>query len=214
MQYIAALDYEHLDNGVFLTSLASAISKQQNVRSVIIHGDSAYTERIMQTGVMREEAKLRSIKDLNHLLIALFADQGISAIGINGYQRKFITRTGHSLTLDKSFYEGLPDQSALLISTLVWDRKTNGPAALPLATMASFLQTQLDADAIFAFSRTDKSEILIENMPEKLQWNSLPSGFAEEHVPKELRSFNKPLHLTTAREFHEPFRSNHGVFIE
>ena len=214
MQYIAVLDYEHLDNGVFLSSLASAISKQQDIRPVIIHGDSAYTERIMQTGVMREQAKVRSIKDLNHRLIALFADQGISAIGINGYQRKFISRTEDSLTLDQSFYNDLPNQSVLLISTLVWDEKTSGPIAIPLERMASFLQSQLDTDSLFAFSRTDRSEILIEDMPEKLQWNSLPSGFAEEHLPEELRSFDNPLHLTTAREFHQPFSSNHGVFID
>lgn len=214
MQYIAAIDYEHLDNGVFLTSLARSISQQGSMRSIIVHGDSAYTERIMQTGVMREEATIRSIKDLNHRLIALFADQGVSAIGLNGYQRKFITREAGALSLDSSFYESLPHQPVLLISTLVWDVKTEMPVAVPLATMTSFLKTRLNVNSVFAFSRSDKHELIIQDTPQSLLWDELSSEFAEEHLPEELREFKQPLNLTTARDFHHPFERTSAILLK
>ncbi len=74
MDYIAVLDYEHLDNGMFLTAFAKALSQQKS-RGIILHGDSEYTERLIQTGIMREEATIRAMKDLNHRLVALFADE-------------------------------------------------------------------------------------------------------------------------------------------
>ncbi|MBN2731550.1 MAG: hypothetical protein JXR26_03875 [Balneolaceae bacterium] len=213
MRYIAALDYEHLDNGVFLSSLASAISQQQDVRSFIVHGDSAYTKRVIQTGVMREQAKIRSIKDLNHRLIALFADQGVSAIGINGYQRNFISYTNGNLDMDISFFESLPAQPVLLISTLVWDEASESPVAVPLAEMASFLTSELQAESIFAFSKADKNEIFVSEKPQKMNWANMPAEFADEHLPEEFQQFKKPLHLTTARDFHQPFKESNSVII-
>src|SRR5699024_622093 len=123
MSYIAAIDYEHLDDGLFLTGLAQSISKQKKTQQIILHADSAYTERIMQTGVMREDAKIRSQKDLNHRLIALFADEGIAAIGINGYQRKLIRLEDNELVLDKKQFKQLPRPSAIVLSCLVWDEQ-------------------------------------------------------------------------------------------
>lgn len=213
MRYIAALDYEHLDNGVFLASLASAISQQENVRSIIVHGDSAYTERVMQTGVMREQAKIRTIKDLNHRLVALFADQSVSAIGINGYQRKFITHSNGNLDLDASFFESLPSQPVLLISTLVWDAESDSPVSVPLAEMVSFLKSELQAESIFAFSKADKNEIIVSEKPQKMNWENMPDEFAGEHLPEEFQQFKKPLHLTTARDFHQPFKEINSVII-
>ena len=85
MDFLAILDYEHLDNGVFLTSFAKSLAQKEK-RGLIIHGDSEHTERIIQTGVMRDEARIRAIKELNHRLVALFADEGVSTIALNGFQ--------------------------------------------------------------------------------------------------------------------------------
>ena len=35
-------------------------------------------------------AIIRSIKDLNHRIVALLADNSVSGIGINGYQKNII----------------------------------------------------------------------------------------------------------------------------
>jgi len=214
MQYVAALDHEHLDNGVFLTSLAKSISQQKDTRPILIHGDSEYTERVMQTGVMRGEATLRSIKDLNHRLITLFADQGISAIGINGYQRNFITKDGEDLKLDASFFEGLPSQPLLLISTLVWDTQRETPVPMGLAEMGIFLRSKLKAEQLFAFSSSEKDEIFVSDKPRELTWNNLPEHFAKEHLPKEFHRFNKSLRLANARDFHNPVAPEHSILIQ
>lgn len=202
MQYLAALDYEHLDNGVFLTSLARSISRQKNVRPILLHGDSEYTERVIQTGVMREEATIRSIKGLNHRLIALLADQGVSTVGINGYQREFITLENDSLSIDKNFFSTLPGQSALLISTLVLDASDGKPTPIRLTRLASFLRNELDLKDLFIFSATDTDEIFTkEQKPDKLKWSDLDDEYRKTFIPREFNDFGEPVRLTTAREF-------------
>lgn len=202
MQYIAALDYEHLDNGVFLTSFARAVSRQKNVRPIIIHRDSAYTERIIQTGVMRDEATIRSIKDLNHRLVALLADQGVSAVGINGYQRKLITRNDDQLILDENYFNRLPRQSALLLSALVLDEQTQNPVPVKLTMFTQFLRSEVAAEELFIFSSSDADELFIkEEKPKEMRWNHLDDSYLETYIPKEFHNFNHPLRLTTARQF-------------
>lgn len=88
MQCIAALDYSHLDNSPFLMRLAQTISGSTDFHPLIVHSHSAHTERIMQQGVMRKEAEVQCIKMLNHRLVGLFADEGVSALGIHAYQKK------------------------------------------------------------------------------------------------------------------------------
>lgn len=202
MRYLAALDYEHLDNGVFLTSLARAISKQSDVRPILIHGDSEYTERVIQTGVMRDEATVRSIKDLNHRLIALLADQGVSTIGINGYQRELITLENDSLSLDKTYLDRLPSQPALLLSTLVLDKVTGKPTPVTLPRLADFLRNELEVDDLFIFSASDTDELFTkEKKPEHMKWENLDQEYRDVFIPKEFQQFNRPVRLTTARQF-------------
>ena len=204
MQYIAALDYEHLDNGLFLSSLAKSISQQENVRPIIIHGDSKYTERVIQTGVMREDATIRSIKDLNHRLIALFADEGISTIGINGYQREFITLEDDSLSLDKEYFNSLPKEPALLISTLVLDKKNRQPHPISLTRLATFLKNKISAEQLFIFSRSDSDEIMKDNeFKGQVTWKELDKSFIEEKIPEEFHQFKESVNLTTAQHFHK-----------
>lgn len=214
MRYIAAIDHEHLDNGMFLTALARAISQQKNTQPVIIHGDSEYTNRIMQTGIMREEAKIRSIKGLNHRLINLFADEGVSAVGINGYQKKLITLDDDHLEIDSHFFGNLPEGPALLISTLVWDRATASPRPITLPRLLSFLQKRLSNNAIYAFNKSEKDEIIISDKPHRMKWKNLDKEFINNHLPDEFEEFNRPLHLTTAREFANLQDKNHAIFIE
>lgn len=202
MQYLAALDYEHLDNGVFLTSLARSVSRQKNVRPIIIHGDSEYTERIIQTGVMREEATVRSIKDLNHRLIALLADEGVSTIGINGYQRELITLDGEKLSMDTDYLESLPSQSALLLSSLVYNKQTGSPQAVELSRFANFLKESLPINELFIFSASDTDEIFTgEEKPATMRWQELDKGYRSKYIPREFQNYEQPVRLTTARDF-------------
>ena len=207
MKYIAALDYDHLDNGIFLTSLARSLSQQQgnsDLRPIIIHSDSEYTERIIQTGVMRNEATVRSIKDLNNRLVALFADEGVSAVGLNPYQRNLITRQNRSLTLDHSFLDTLPSQSVLLLSTLVQNADEDNIEVLSLPHLATFLFKELQADELFLFSKSDESELFTNDFSEHdLSWSTMDAEFREHQIPNEFNNFTHPVRLATARDFNQ-----------
>lgn len=217
MRYIAALDYEHLDNGVFLTTLARSLSQQQNkddVRSFIVHSDSAYTERIMQTGVMRDEATIRSVKDLNNRLVALFADQGVSTIGINPNQRNFITLVDGKLKLDHSFLDSLPQQPVLLLSSLIHDAEKNQPAVIDLTRLVTFLYDELKADQLFIFSKSDESEIFTGTKADKqLQWETLDDNFRKKQIPDDFSDLTHPVRLTTARDFNQIPDLEHAIAI-
>lgn len=214
MRYIAALDYEHLDNGMFLTALARSIARQDDTQPVIVHGDSQYTDRIMQTGVMRDDAKIRSIKGLNHRLINLFADEGVSAVGINGYQRELIRLKDGELSVDSAFFDGLPAGPALLISNLVWDESSELPRAVGLPRMLRLLQQEFDADRIYAFTRADKDEIIIQDKPDTMKWDNLSDDFITCNLPQEFKDFNHSLYLSTARDFGSLPDDNHSILIQ
>lgn len=218
MRYVAALDYDHLDNGVFLTSLARSLSQQQekeNIRPVIVHGDSAYTERIIQTGVMRDEATVRSLKDLNNRLVAHFADQGVSTIGINPYQRNFISIADGNLTIDHSFLNGLPDRPVLLLSTLVHDTEKDEPAVVTLPRLATFLMKELNADEFFIFTKSEESEVLTnKELPESVKWDSMDDTFRNEWIPDELSDLQCRVRLTTARDFNQIPKLDKSVEIQ
>lgn len=202
--YLAILDYAHLDNPVFLSSFARGLAEHQkkNIRPVIVHGDSEYTERIIQTGVMRHEAKVRGIKDLNRRLIALFADEGASTIGLNPYQRKMITFDDSQMTLDHAFFGDLPRGAALLVSTLAYHTVKQKPVAVSLAKMARFLHKELQTDEMIIFSKSDEAEILIDrNVPEKVAWKEMDRDFRKKQIPDELSDLNHYARLMTARDF-------------
>lgn len=201
MTYLVALDYEHLDNGMFLTAFAGALAQHSRPRIIIVHGDSAYTERIIQTGVMRDEALRLSIKGLNHRLVSLFADEGVSCIGLNGYQREFISRNDSGLHVNTDYLENLPQQPVLLLSNLVHDARYDQPQPVELPQLTATLQQALNPDEVFLFSRNDADEIIQNDLPEKLCWDSLEADFKEQYLPAEFRNSQLSLRLTTARLF-------------
>lgn len=200
IDYIAILDFEHLDNGLFLKTFANAVSKHKS-RGLILHSDSQYTDRIMQTGVMREDARIRAIKDLNNRLIALFADEGISAIGLNGYQRELITLTSSGIEVDVEQVRKLPEQPVLLLSSLIHSEKTNRPVSASLEDVAAALQSTLNVDHTFIFARSDDAEIIKKELPEKLSKAADMESFVEEFVPKEFRELKLSAKLISANDF-------------
>lgn len=203
MRYIAALDYEHMDNGVFLTALGRALSQQKGMHRILVHGDSEYTERLIQTGMMREEAITRSIRDLNHRLVALFADQGVSTIGLNAYQRNLITWSGGELHLDRQYLDSLPLQPVLLLSRLVRDLDAKTLRPIPLDDFILFLNNVLQPDERFLFSLSDRDEIFVnnENLEGTLSKMEAEPAFINTHVPEDLRELPPPYRITTAGKF-------------
>jgi hypothetical protein len=174
MKYLFVIDYDHLDNGAFLKELAKILSSSKIPPSIIIHGDSAYTERIIQTGMMRDDAKIRAIKELNHRLVALFADEGVACVGLNGYQRKTIIRESEkeSLIIDSDYLKRISEKTHVLISSLAESKNgTVDPVELP--ELALEIRKQLNISDIIVFSKSANSTILINDTNSE---NQLPEG--------------------------------------
>lgn len=199
--YTAILDHEHLDNGLFLKSMAEAVSRQGDVRGIFLHGDSAYTDRIMQTGVLREEARLRSIRELNRRLVALMADSGIASIGINGFQKDVVTLNpdNNLLEVDTQFITNIPQQTCLILSNLISGKE--GPYAYPLPPMAEALKKTLNLDAVFAFRMDEKPGIIQESFPGGSRWSELDGDIKNRCFPEEIRRHPISVYLTDTYHF-------------
>lgn len=201
MDYIAVLDYEHLDNGLFLSAFAKAVSNHKK-RGIVIHGESKYTERLIQTGIMRDEATVRAIKDLNHRLVALFADEGVSTIGVNGYQRSLIKETDGFFEIDVEQFQKFPKHPTLLISSLIDSDESDQPKPISVATLAYELKKELNIDDVILFSTAEGGDIIKQELPTTLSRKS-PSdpNFIEKHVPNDFHDIDYKVTLTTARDF-------------
>lgn len=200
MNFLAVLDYEHLDNGVFLTSFAKSLAKKEN-RGLIIHGDSEHTERIIQTGVMREEARIRAIKELNHRLVALFADEGISTIALNGFQKSLITYNGSTIEIDKKQINRLPEHPMILISNLGLDPTSKKYRPIPLTEMATALSATFEIDEVTVFSIDESSDFIKQDFPENLKISDTDKSFVEKHIPENLRDLSTKVRLKTGTNF-------------
>lgn len=197
--FIAVLDHEHLENSIFLTSFARSLAKHGDRKGIIVHGDSPYTDRLIQTGMMREDARLRAIKDLNKRLIGLFADQGVATIGIHGFQKGLIKKEANDINLDMDALNDFHKAPNLLISNLVDE---NGRSVhVPLTDFTRSLSESLTETEILIFSKNEKDDILISETDMKLSWSDISDEFAEASLPKEFHDFGYPLKMTTATDF-------------
>jgi hypothetical protein len=200
MNFLAVLDYEHLDNGMFLTAFARSLA-QKKESGIIIHSDSEYTDRLIQTGMMREDARLRAIKDLNHRLIALFADQGVSTIGVNGYQKSLIQIKEDQIYINRDQVHRFPPQPMLLISGLAEDLSSKSPTALSLPDMALSFRNHFNIDEITLFSMDESSSFIKGDFPMDIIPSEKDPDFLEKHIPQSFRSFNKKVKLSTPDTF-------------
>ncbi|PKD44848.1 hypothetical protein [Rhodohalobacter barkolensis] len=200
MNFLAVLDYEHLDNGMFLTAFARSLA-QKKESGIIIHSDSEYTDRLIQTGMMREDARLRAIKDLNHRLIALFADQGVSTIGVNGYQKSLIQIKDDQIYINRDQVHRFPSQPMLLISGLAEDLSSKSPTALSLPDMALSFQNHFNINEITLFSMDESSSFIKGDFPMDIIPSEKDQDFLEKHIPKSFRGFNKKVKLSTPDTF-------------
>jgi hypothetical protein len=201
--YIALLDFEHLDHPVFLKSLAQSLSAHKTRKGIIVHGDSEYTNRLMQTGMMREDARIRAIMDLNHRLVALFADHGVSTIGLQSYQKELISITDDGLVLNRKVLDTLPDSPMLLISSLV--NKDGEKEYIPPVDLVNFLREELDDHSVVIFSQDHDSDIFTTNNSDEkdLNWSDLSEEFKSKHLSEEQISLKKSAILTNGLSFSE-----------
>jgi len=183
MRYLAILDKYNLSNKLFITNFAHRLQQQEKSRSVILHGDSEYTETLIQTGMMRNDAKIRATRELNRRLVALLADEGVAAIGLNGYQRDTIFYDGQNLEINTGYLNTLPDEPALLISNVACHPDDDSLVIVPIAQLANQLATRLQLDEIITF-KVKKNDQTASQIPDELQ----NAAFSHRNI--ELKNFN------------------------
>ncbi len=202
--YLAVLDFNHLENPIFLKSFAQSLSNHGIRKGIIIHGDSEYTDRLMQTGMMREDARKRAVMDLNRRLITLFADHGVSAIGMNGFQKELISKNNDDLIINRASLEKLPQSPVLLISSLVSGSDSKEPVYVPPFELAKQLIHQLDNHILTMFSQSEYAEVFTQRVDKsRYQWETLDPEFLDKHLSDEQRSLGVETILTTSLGFAE-----------
>lgn len=183
MRHLILLDYNHLDNGAFLKGLAKIVAQKNLPPCLFLHGGSEYTERIMQLGVMREDAEIRAIKELNHRLAALFGDEGIPIIALNGYQRSLIQVTDEKeIKIDSEYLKKISGKTHMLLSCLGMDAQKK-IIPVNIQELLDVLVKELNISNIYVFSETVQNPVLIQNEETKIG------------LPKEIGSFKGEIKL-------------------
>ncbi|MCH8524418.1 MAG: hypothetical protein LAT52_07695, partial [Balneolales bacterium] len=173
-------------------------------------GDSDYTDRLIQTGMMREDAIIRSVQDLNHRLVSFFADYGIACIGINGFQRGTVKRTEDGdIKINTSYLKSLPEGTVIVLSSLIKDLN-NEYEVIPLPTLARAVQRQLEPGQTHLFSVDSADEIILNHSissDKAIKWSEIkgsdigdkiPTEFSENHIQATLC---KPLYNNNLKSF-------------
>lgn len=213
------LDRDNLDNAMFLKTFAESIQKINPGKSIIIHGDSAYTDRIVQTGLMRETAIQRSIRDLNHRLVTFFADYGIACIGLNGFQKEIIQYDQGDIQIKVHEIDRMPEKTVIVLSSLAHNKSDHSFIPLSLVDLITSLTKHFDIKSIFSFTTLSKLHFSVDqskksdfflNKEDKfplIEKLGYPIDLIELKVPHGL---HKPLFLKTINNFQQIcFFQNH-----
>ncbi|MCH8495727.1 MAG: hypothetical protein LAT57_08880 [Balneolales bacterium] len=211
--YVAAIDYDNLDNPLFLKMFAEAVKQFEVHKAIIVHGDSAYTERLIQTGMMREDAQIRSIQDLNHRLISFFADYGLACIGINGFQRGTIKRRAdQSLKVNADFLNQLPDGTIAVVSNLIEGADGKSKDVIGLPELIEALNNTLKVSSNYVFSTESADQLIInaqKSATDYVFFNEISESEYSDKIPAEFKSYaiefklSKPLHNNKLNTFSE-----------
>jgi len=205
MGYLAYIDYKSLDNSLFLKSLAEATSRQDSkiTPRIFIHGESAHTERLIQTGMMREDAQFRAIRELNRRLVILFADYGVPAIGLNGYQRKLISFDPDSdkLTIDEKYLHSLPSQPLLIISNLIHVVGEERPGTFPIQRYLEEFFELPGLSELYAFSTADNPILIDESQSTNEKSPETEKKDKKKLLPEELAGTPLNIELITVQKF-------------
>lgn len=192
--FLLLIDHAHMDNGMMLRSMADKIAASKGQRGLILHADSAYTDRIMQTGVPREQAQIRSLKDLNNRLIALLADSGCAAVGLHGHQKELLSTKNGNLQINTTLLESLPAGVHVVLNHLGWNSDTQVTEVLNYSEVATALALSLHIPKILGFIPHEHSSIVISQKP----FSCIPSSVKNEEIhnliPESLKKL--PLEVT------------------
>jgi hypothetical protein len=202
--FVAVLDFKNLDNPLFLKSFAESLTKFPKSNSIILHGDSEYTNRIIQTGVMRNEAIVRSTKDINHRIVTFLADFGIACIGINGFQRDMILLKDNEIQINQSLLDKIPPNTIVVLSNLIKE-KSGQLRACSLSELSKKIARDRKINDIFVFSTSDSDPIFTKNDTQEaeiIHFSKFSQKKNFEYLPAEIKS------ISINFKFCKPFYNN------
>lgn len=143
---ITTLEPAHLDHPMFMKQFATEMrTGLQGIRLLVLHGDNSFTEETIQQGIPRQEAASQTARQLNRRLVALLADEGVSALGITLSQRGFTT---YDETMDPPFrvnasaWDRLPAIPVICCATLVATTHAEDSQASPIPLLLAPNQCQ------------------------------------------------------------------------
>ena len=113
--YIAIISREQASNSLYLKSFSQALRNQKQLRGILIHADNERTENLIQDGVMREQARKRVTRETTKRLVDMFAEAGVAAVGMQGWQLLGI-ENGNDVVLKIDPREKIPTRTHLVFS--------------------------------------------------------------------------------------------------
>lgn len=194
---IVVLDRYHLEQPLFMKLFGQKIRRVKSGRMLILHADSAYTQRLIDSGMEAEKAVVRSTKELSLKLVNLLAEHGHSAAALHGYHKQAIVLTEtNDLVIDRSYFLQHPETVISVCSNLVMQVDEQKTLPAPLALLAIELKQALDFDGVLCFAQSEALSTSFKEMSPSevdiLNW-----------VPEELVSAHGHIKMTTIADFDE-----------
>ncbi len=168
--YIALIDRERMGQTLFLKAMAKGMQQHKKARGILVHGDNARTEQLLQTGVPRPEARLRVTRENNRRLSDLLAEAGVGSVAMNAWQ---LGNYDGRYTARRDMGTLIPPRTHLVLSNQV----TRDGDAIPLADLAASLATSLGILTTLVFSTREADAIFVQT----------PGTPRQEGVPEEFR---------------------------
>jgi hypothetical protein len=194
---ITTLEPEHLDHPMFMKQFATEMrTGLHGQRLLVLHGDSSFTEETIQQGVPRQEAAVQTARQLNRRLVALLADEGVSALGITLMQRNFTTfdaTINPPFRVNDSAWQRLPAIPVICCATIVdnQDNLVQGHGIQGRAAKDSVVEDSVAKDSV----AKDTPDSDLSNIPTLLPPNVCQDPLKEAlaiPIVKALRSPESP----------------------
>lgn len=200
---LIAIDYKNLDNGLFLKAFAESLARITYPEIMIVHSDSEYTQRVMQLGIMRDEAQMRSIKDLNHRLVTLLSDNGVPCIGINGYQKHAATINDKGITFNEKVFSLIPRGVRSVISASAIDINNGLPVLVDLSAFMIELAEFTGCNEITVFDNDEKEHFFAVSHEEnkEIEKKTNSDSLIVNSLRNELIVMRKPIYNNTLKYF-------------
>jgi hypothetical protein len=194
---IVVLDRHHLEQPLFMKLFGQKIRRVKSERLIILHADSAYTQRLIDSGSDAEKAIIRSTKEINLKLVNLLAENGHSAASLHGYHKQAVFKTEtQQLVINPSYFLQHPETVITVCSNLVLDSDLKSTTPTPLGNLAVELKQHLCFDGILCFAQTESLSTSFKvNKPSEVD---ILNG-----APEELVSTKGFFHMTTIADFDE-----------